>query len=309
MGKFLKIAQSMGIKIKAPENSFISFYNSPYYSHKNGLAVDIYPNNDDPLPYAPSPVDGTIINIFEFKASNKTIFETPESEKLILISPPKKPELRVRILHVNSKLRIGTQIVVGEPLGHLERSGFFDFWTNRHIHVEIRTPKEPLRAKGAFPMIPLIHGGNISGDVKGSASVRRVKVIGQNYLLAEINGGLIKLGNFWGLGCTIGRQLGILDCGFPHYGYGGIHLATSSFVKPGDPVRLWDTEVGSVLSVYRNFALFKCKPLAVYVDDIPFRGFSLYLWLKPQIEIKLVPYEPLTTSPIPKKGKIELKTA
>lgn len=307
MVHFLSVAKSMGMEIYAPENGFISFSNSPYYSHTNTLAVDVYPNIDVPFPYAPSPVEGTISNIYEFKAPSQRYFETPETEKLVLISNPKRPDLRVRLLHVDCKLEIGTQISVGDSLGCLERSGFFDFWTARHIHIEVRRKEEPLRAKGAFPMLPINCGETVEGEPQDALSARGIKAVGKDYLLVETGGSVIRVGGFWGLGCTVGGQLGVLDSGLPHYGYGGVHLVDSSSVRAGDSVRLWGVDAGAVTSVNKNFALFRCRPLAVYVGGIPFRGFSLYLWLKENRDVKIVPYEPLTVSTTPDSGDVELR--
>lgn len=304
---FLPVAKSMGIEIYAPENGFVSFFNSPYYSHMNGLAVDIYPDADEPVPYAPSPVEGTISNIYEFKSPSQRYFETPKTEKLVLISNPGKPELRVRILHVDCRLKIGTRVAVGEALGHLERSGFFNFWTARHMHVEVRRREDYLRAKGGVPIEPINLGKKTEGDLQSNPSVLGVETVGKDYLLAETSGSVVRLGSFWGLGCTIDNHLGILDCGLPHYGYGGVHFIEPSSVKTGDPVRLWGVDIGSVTRVYKNFALFRCKPLRVYVNDIPLRGLSLYLWLRENKKVKIVPKEPITCPTTQRFSDIKLR--
>ena len=300
------VAQSMGIEIYAPTNGFISFFNSPYYSHRNALAVDIYPNVDWQHPHAPSPVEGTITDIYEFKSPHQRYFKTPQTEKLILISNPRKPELRVRILHVDCRLEVGTRVAVGDPLGNLERSGFFNFWTAGHMHLEVRKKEEPLRAKGAFPMEPINLGKGADGEPQDKIPAMRIEDTGDDYILAE-TGGIVRLGSFWGLGCTVNGQRGILDCGLPHYGYGGVHFTEPSSIKGGDPVRLWGRNIGLVTWVCGNFALFKCRPLEVYVDDVRFRGFSLYLWLRENKRVKIVPREPGVCSTITKLSRIKLR--
>ncbi len=134
-----------------------------------------------------------------------------------------------------------------------------------------------------------------------------IKTVYPDYLLAEANDDLVRLGSFWGIGCSVGHQLGIIDCGLPQYGYGGVHLQDSTTIKTGDSVHLWGVDIGSVTQVQKYFVLFKCKPLAIYVDGILFRGFSMYLWLRKTVKMKLVPQEPLTPSTIPKHSKVELK--
>lgn len=303
---FLPVAKSMGIEIYAPDEGFVSFFNSPYYSHLNALAVDIYPNSDEAVPDAPSPVEGVISNIYEFKSPDQKYFRTPETEKLVLISTPKRPDLRVRILHVDCALKIGASVAVGEPLGPMERSGFFNFWTARHIHVEVRRLEEPLRAKGAFPMEPINFGEGVEGSPKEEMTAFEARAVGSDYLLADAGSSVVRLGRFWGLGCVIGGQLGILDCGLPHYGYGGVHLVGSSSIKNGDSVRLWDVDIGLVTRVFKNFALFKFRPLSVFVDNAPFRGLSLYLWLRENRKIKILPDEPTPFPAVQKFSSMRL---
>lgn len=291
---FYPVAQSMGIEVYAPEDGFISFFNSPYYSHMNALAVDIYPNPSGTASCAPSPVEGTITDVYKFKAPQQRYFKTPEEEQLILISPTAKPELWVRILHVDCQLEIGEQVAVGDSLGVLERSGFFNFWTSRHMHVEIRGQKEPLRAKGAFPMRSINPKSEFEGSLQDEKPVLEIKASGGDYFLADYCRGFIRWGGFWGLGCMVNHQLGILDCGLPHYDYGGVHLKDPSSINVGDPVRLWGMNIGSVTRVCENFALFRSRPLKVRVNGASFRGLSLYLWLKDSKTVKLIPEKPAT---------------
>ena len=299
----------MGIEVYAPEDSFISFFNSPYYSHMNALAVDIYPNPSGTASYAPSPVEGTITDIYKFKAPQQRYFKTPEAEQLILISPTVKPELRVRILHVNCQLEIGAQVAVGESLGILERSGFFNFWTSMHLHVEVRGQEEPLRAKGAFPIRPMNSGSEVEGSLQDEKPVLEIKASGGDYFLADYRKGFIRWGSLWGLGCMVNNQLGILDCGLPHYDYGGVHLKDPSSINVGDSVRLWGTNIGSVTRVCENFALFRSRPLKVRVNGASFRGLSLYLWLKESKTMKLIPEKPAphAKAELPSRAKTEIR--
>ncbi len=56
----------------------------------------------------------------------------------------------VKILHVELSVRVGDVVEPGQGLGTLLRSGFFDFWTDPHIHIEVRKPSDALRARGGF---------------------------------------------------------------------------------------------------------------------------------------------------------------
>ena len=65
-------------------------------------------------------------------------------------------------------------------------------------------------------------------------------------------------------------------------------------------------EVGRVTSVCKNLALFRCKPLSIRVGGIPFRGFALYLWLRENMEVKIVPSEPLKDATILNRSEVEV---
>jgi hypothetical protein len=291
---FHPIASSKGIDIFAPETGFISFFNSPYYSHKHTLAVDIYPNTEKYILHTPSPVEGTIRHVYEVESPRRRYFLAPEIEKVIVIVSAQNPNFWIRILHVNCEWEVGTRVRIGDSLGSLERSGFFNFWTAKHMHVEIRRKCEPLRAKGAFPMEPVNTIQNIEGVIERHMSPLTVTNVYTDYLLANVHKGIIRVGRFWGLGCTINQQIGILDCGLPHYGYGGVHLLESRSVKVGDPVHLWGMDIGRATQVHRQYVVFKCRPLIGFVDTVAFRGFSLYVWLTKNRMIKLVPEKPFT---------------
>lgn len=47
------------------------------------------------------------------------------------------------------------QVSVGDYIGKLVRSGFFNFWTNKHLHIEVKRLENPLRAKGAYHIEPI----------------------------------------------------------------------------------------------------------------------------------------------------------
>jgi len=289
---FLPLAKSKGVTVYAQKSDFFSFFNSPYYSHINTSAVDIYPGGSNLETLVLSPVDGTVSKLYEFKSPRPKYFEAPEMEQLILITPKENPNVYVRLLHVNCNLQVGTLLSVGDCLGPLIRSGFFNFWTSRHLHIEIRSHEEPLRAKGGYPMEPINSGQNILRRKAEGIPCMRVRYVNENYALVELEGGLSKLGNFWGLECMVNNVSGILDCGIPHYCHGGVHTMDAAPAKVGDKIWLWGVTIGLVTQVFRNFIHFKCSPLSIYVNDFPIKGLSLYPWLREAENIKLIPKFP-----------------
>ena len=205
----------MGITIYAKKN-YISFFNSPYYSHKNRLAVDIYPTGNSFDALGLSPVEGTISKIYEIKTPRPKYFETLETEHLVLITPKENANVYVRLLHINSDITTGTNVSVGDRLGFLVRSGFFNFWTWKHLHIEIRRLIEPRRAKGGYPLRPINNSPHLSRNPEMPHLMKTRKVT-EDYALIEVEQGLTRIGNFWGLECRVKNICGILDCGLPYY--------------------------------------------------------------------------------------------
>lgn len=282
----------MDVTLYAQKGNFFSFFNSPYYSHFNALAVDIYPDRSDLETFALSPVDGAISKIHEFKSLQPKHFEAQETEQLILITPRENPNIYIRMLHINCNLPVGAHVTVGDPLGTLVRSGFFDFWTDLHLHVEIRRLEEPLRARGGYPLEIINSGQNTLTQKNEIISLMKVKAVNENYVLVEVEEGLSKLGNFWGVKGTVNNQLGILDCGIPHYCHGGLHTTNATTVDVGDMIWLWGIIIGRATRVFKNLVHFKCSPISIYVDDFPIKGLSLYPRLGETKIIKLIPKFP-----------------
>ncbi|RLF98479.1 MAG: hypothetical protein DRN49_05815, partial [Thaumarchaeota archaeon] len=64
MGSFITIAECRGFGVRVPEDSYFSFFNSPYPAHRLVSAIDIYFQSHEAL----LPVDeGLIVDIDEFE--------------------------------------------------------------------------------------------------------------------------------------------------------------------------------------------------------------------------------------------------
>ncbi len=173
----------------------ISFFNSPYYAHRLGKAVDIY------SPF--SPIDGKVKKII--KLSN---------EHLILIECSENPEIWAKILHIKSKVKENECVAVGDRLGTLVGSKFFYPWTEKHIHLELRNPWDAVRAKGGYN---LIEPKNTTLQPKSLELKGRVETCLKNYILFSLPDGCFKrVGQFYGL--KYGNS--ILCGGIPHYEFG-----------------------------------------------------------------------------------------
>ena len=189
--RFIPVASSGGVNIFASAGGLVSFANSPYYAHEHGQAVDIYPLNPEAVAF--SPIRGDLLEVFTVKSPRPRYFQAAQEERLLIVRPSENPNLVARILHTESLLEKGARLSVGTPLGRIARSGFYNFWTEYHVHVEARNPSHLLRAKGSLQMEPLTSHSGISGKVPERPPSFRVAESNENYTLVEPEEGAVVL--------------------------------------------------------------------------------------------------------------------
>lgn len=278
-----EIAASQGIKIFAPPRSRLSFFNSPYFAHFNHQAVDIYPPSD----FAPSPVVGKIKYISEFNAPKSKQLNSLAKEYLIAVETPISSKYLVRVLHVKPWVRIGDEVEIGEPLGELVRSSYFDFWTDLHLHVEIKPSLNLFRAGGGVLLRATLKG-ELNGSPSHSNFKATIEVTKPEYVL--VSGPNVRIGSFLGIPVFVGDKMGILDGGVPHYGFGGVMVPDK--IKIGDQVLLGGIKIGRVVEVFADgFAKFKAEPFSVKLENLRMKGISCYIGLDNRYAWKLVPNE------------------
>jgi hypothetical protein len=256
--------------------------------------VDIYLSSRS-YDFAPSPVEGRVKKIYEFKPPRSGPFPVPGKEQLLILESRGHTTLYTRLLHVAPSVKVGNRVSVGDELGLLIRSGFFNFWTDHHIHVDVRGDGNLVRAKGSLPLHPYSEGDRVSvfkGDVFEGL---RVSSVTDDYALLKARN-TSRLGCFWGVACTVGNDTGLLDGGVPHYSFEGVYLPRSHSVKVGERVRLGETIIGRVERLQGAVAYFRGVPLSVHVNQTRVRGLSLYLFLSAQNTIKIVPEAPMKMS-------------
>ncbi|UCD73188.1 MAG: hypothetical protein JSW01_00670 [Candidatus Bathyarchaeota archaeon] len=295
MDLYLKVARSGNVSLSVPEGSMISFHNSPYYSHKNRFAVDLYPPNSEFEAYALSPIDGILRSIRRFKSPRSKWFSPPPFEPLMLIESNDDPELFVKILHLNPSVQENDRVYIGDCIGTFLRSGYFHRWTDPHMHIEVRQRTDPIRARGGLP-IDLINDSKSlpSSLCQDQEMSGKLSLVTDEYVLLEMDSSVSKFGNFSGLSASIGTVQGILDCGIPHYNLGGLHLP--SIIKVGLPaiLKINGKTIGQVSKNLENTILFKSLKTRIKIDDIPILGLSLRLHVGISRTIKVIPTDPST---------------
>jgi hypothetical protein len=275
----LPVAFSEGVTIHCPRDGRFSFFNSPFPAHQLFTAIDIYPNSEFGG-VAPSPIKGRVVYIRRVKCPETSGFQGSCFDYVILLQSLDNPERIAKILHVVPSIECGEVVDVGQDLGQLLRSGFFNFWTDPHLHVEVKPPSDPLRARGGFKLRMLmdISRANPLESLRGT-----VTKVQPEYVMISLEKGSIH-----GVTVDLGGKTGILEGGIPHYGWVGVHMMEGP--PNSDIVNLCGKPIASIKANSGEMYLAKCKDIRVQVNGINV-GLSLYLF-PAENQIKLIPREP-----------------
>jgi hypothetical protein len=275
----LPVAFSEGVTIHCPRDGRFSFFNSPFPAHQLFTAIDIYPNREFGG-IAPSPIRGRVVYIRRVKCPETSRFQGSCFDYVILLQSLDNPERIAKILHVVPSIECGEVVEVGQDLGRLLRSGFFNFWTDPHLHVEVRPPSDPLRARGGFKLRMLmdIDGADPLEELRGT-----VTMVKPEYTLISL-----EKGSDHGVTVDVGGETGILDGGVPHYGWVGVHMMEEP--TNSDVVNLCGKPIASIRANSGDMYLAKCGDIRVHVNGINV-GLSLYLFPAAS-QVKLIPLEP-----------------
>lgn len=279
-GAMEPVAISEGVSIYCPRDGRFSFFNSPYPAHHMYTGIDVYPKRVFGEP-APSPVSGRIVEVRRVKCPEGKDFEGSNFDYAILLKSLENPERLIKVLHVSPTVEPGEIVEPGQELGWLLRSGYFNFWTDPHLHVEVRKPSDPLRARGGFKLESLLEVDNTEPIQELRGVVIETK---PEYSLVALKDRLKH-----GIPADVGGSVGLLDAGIPHYGWAGAHL--SSRPSMGATVKLCGKPIATIRTLHSNMCLAECGGFSLRAGGVCV-GLSLYLFpfLKPVV--KLVPSKP-----------------
>jgi len=175
-----KIARHGDIDLFAPPDSRFSFLKSPYAAHITHSAVDIYYGSFGSA--ALSPVDGEIIEVSSF--DTPTPFKGRDfTEYLIAI---RQEKYVIKILHVKPLVSEGETISKGDRIGTFIRNGYFIFWNDAAMHVEVRKPDDYRRASNNLHLMPEIKwSGLLSSKILELEC--RVEEVYKNYSILSVD--------------------------------------------------------------------------------------------------------------------------
>jgi len=275
------VASSEGVSIYCPDDGKFSFFNSPYPAHHAYAAVDLYPSRIFGA-VAPSPVGGEVINIRRVICPKGRYFESSSFDYVILIKTKENPSRLIKLLHVAPVVEVGEVVEPGQDLGFLLRSGYFNFWTEPHIHVEVRSLSDFFRARGAFKIerLTAIDEAERLKELRGA-----VVEVKPEYSLISLNDSSKD-----GLPANVGGCKGLLDAGLPHYGWIGMHTRDTPPI--GEAVKLCGKRIGTVRTAHQNMCLAECIDFSFRLGKFQV-GLSLYLHISSDKPLmKIVPPKP-----------------
>jgi hypothetical protein len=271
----VRVAESMGVGVHCPREGRFSLFNSPYPGHRLKSGIDVYPSlgfGGD----APSPVEGDVLKVRRVKAPRGRGFADAGYDVVTLLRPVDNPGVVVKILHVDTRLSVGDHVELGDCLGTLLRSGYYGWGTSPHIHLEVREPQDPLRARGGHA-IHVLHG---------FADAEPVTEIAGEVVWTQPEYALVRLGTR-GAGLTgeLGGEPGVVDGGIPYYGWLGFHTERPTL----GAVRLLGSPIADVKEVKDRAAVADTRVFSFTLDGEPLLGLSLYLTPRPGPIVKVLP--------------------
>ncbi|NHJ14314.1 MAG: hypothetical protein EAX95_11595 [Candidatus Thorarchaeota archaeon] len=272
-----------GVHIYAPDDSYISYFNSPYIGHRRCSAIDIYPSHGDWNGPAIAPCDGKVSMIRRTRMGRKKPFPTEDFDYAIGITPDDQDDTVVRVLHCSTPLEIGDRVSCGDHLGHLIRSRYFNYWTGPHYHIEAMNPAHFVRPSQSYPIsvekrklrlkMPEISNQIVCEILK---CTRDLVICGSRELP------FVSCENHYGHLAMTGESFGIMDAGVPHYNQGGILIDT--FTEAGSQVKAFGTSMGHLLYSTDTLAQFVTeKGIVVILEGERISGLSTHLYSKSQL--------------------------
>ena len=256
MGEYIPVAGVDGVNVHCPSEGRYAFYNSPYPAHRLSTGIDIYPGKGFGE-VACSPVSGRVILVRKVRAPKARRFRDHGHDTVILLESSENPGRVIKLLHVEPSVREGDVLETGQTLGTLIRSGYFGYSTAPHIHLEVRSPGDPLRARGGLRFERLQEIGHASELRSLEGFVHRSAA---EYAEIEISGA-----SQVGLQCEAGGATGVLDGGIPYYGWLGVH--TDATPHSEGSVNLCGIEIADISEAGPLGCVATCRDFSLTVGE------------------------------------------
>ena len=188
---------------------FISFFNSPYYPHRMGTAIDVYPRENLFLnPFE----EATVLRVVRVECPKMRVDGVGRDYVTLLLLPTK---IVAKVLHVDPGVRVGERLCLHDPVGKTMVTGFLYPWSEPHAHLELRPMHRALGVLSGLRVkvlrLPLVPS---TARVHGV-----VKRIDEFFALIEP----VKTSGYGPTPLSTAAQGPWIEGGYPHYGYVALH--------------------------------------------------------------------------------------
>lgn len=247
-----KIAESMGVEIYAEKGWEYTFFASPYPAHHEFRAMDIYQGKEFG-DVAASPVSGTVYKTMRFDSPSIGKKSLPEYLTLIRCG-----DYLVKIMHVKPSVAEGDVVGLGDPIGTFIVNGYFTYWVDAGMHLEVRNLRDFVRARGGCELTSCIAEEAKAADVSVlegmvvKATYRNISVLPDFPKVAVAGSSPAFLD-----GATLIGRCGVLGV-FP----------------VGETVYFHGIRIGKISHVGKHMSAVKLDALSVSAGGVDFAGLS-----------------------------------
>ena len=276
------VGNAEGITLYVSDDAYFSYFNSPYIGHDIGSAIDIYPRKAEWGGAVVAPAAGKIARIKKIQMGQPKLFPTDEVDYGIGIQTETSEANLVRVMHCKPAVTTGESVGVGDHLGTLIRSRFFNYWTGPHLHVEVVPLEAFKRSSKSYPLNLEYHYETQPAIEFHDAIEFEVGSVTEDNIIGYASSlGHARIGSLIGLPAVGERKKveGILDGGISHYKIGGVLGASN--LKRGSMVRLMQHPLGIVANVKPSASLFRRGPsVTTILDGHELHGLSCFVYTK-----------------------------
>ncbi len=290
--QFYDIVNMEDTRVSIPHSSHFTIGTSPYYAHQHGLAIDIYHSLPLENYEVFSPVSGVIEKIKTLRAPKPRFSGGIDKDYLTLIRNPRNEGIVYKILHVKPSIKMGDRIQVGDSMGTTIRNGYFAYWSSPHLHIEVRTSDNAIRASGGIPFSLAIKEESQKPSTKKRMTNQIPVEIHSSYpefTLAHLPEHFYhQISPIYGASAIIDDTNCILDGGIPHYKIGTIIALYNLNLNKTNRIWFIGTKIGAIDKTRDGFGFFKFnRNLKFFLNSKEILGISLYLAKFPPL-IKLI---------------------
>ncbi|MHA1943187.1 MAG: hypothetical protein ACW96M_02210 [Candidatus Thorarchaeota archaeon] len=265
-----------GTKIRAPDDAYFSFFNSPYIGHGRGSSIDIYPVHQSWSGDIVSPVTGKITRMKKMKMGRPKKFPTDDFDFAMGIQPDNSDNDIVRIMHCTPSVQIGDVVETGDPIGTTLRSRFFNYWTGPHYHVEVMDQDSFERSSKSYTFDQFFQFSKQKGSKQTARIEFEVSEVTKDYVKGFPRGlEHATISDLIGLAAKdVGNHIvGIIDGGLSHYKQGGV--VGGYAIQKTTKVHIAGIPVGTMSSSNR---FLRGPAISSFLDDHKLRGLSCFIY-------------------------------